>query len=69
MSVQICHRHDCAFEAYCAACNLQEKLTKVENEFDFLSEILLGRERECEKLEAELTHAKICIERLESGNS
>lgn len=64
--MNVCHRHDCAYDGSCEACNLQDQLTEANNDLQHTRHELIDRERECERLQQALNHANARIERLES---
>jgi len=64
--MNVCHKHDCAYDGSCEACNLQERLTEATNDLQAARSMLIDQERTLERIETELNHARAHIERLES---
>lgn len=64
--MNICNKHDCAYDGCCEACNLQEQLTEATNDLQATRSELIDRERDVERLQMELSHAQARIERFEN---
>jgi len=63
--LRICHKHNCAHNGVCEACNLEERLTEATNDLMAARSMLIDQERALEKAESDLHNAQARVEELE----